>query len=292
MRKLLPGQKCEVWTAAPTGADPVLRFETTRCRLEAPNWVAAGDALLLNGDGLLWQLDLSPAARLNRIDVTGVPQLNNDHALDPDGDHIYLSGYDRQIYRAPVRGGAATLITRGAGAGVHHYLHGVHPRGDRLAFVGLEPGPGRARGDVFTMSVDGGDYRRLTTGPGHSDGCEYSPDGEWIYFNTELFDGHAQIARMRPDGGGLERLTFDDNVNWFPHLSPDGRWAAYLAFAPGTEGHPSNVRVEVRVVPVNDWSSAVTVARVLGGQGTLNSPGWAPDSSAFAYVAYPREKPG
>lgn len=291
LRKLLPGQTCQVWTASPTGEDPVKRFETSLCRLEAPNWLSSGDALVLNGDGLLWRLSLSEERQLDAIEVTGAPQLNNDHVLDPDGEYIYLSAYDRQIYRAPVRGGAAELITKDPSVQVLHYLHGVHPRGDRLAFIGLQPagGDGPAQADVFTMSVDGGDYRRLTSGPGNSDGCEYSSDGNWIYFNTELFDGHAQIARMRPDGSGLEQLTSDDCVNWFPHISPDGKWVTYMAFPPGTQGHPSNVWVDMKLVALDDWSTVTTVDRLFGGQGTFNAPSWAPDSSAFAYVSYPIE---
>lgn len=290
IRKLLPGQSCQVWTAGAEGGEPALRFETTRCRLESPNWLSGGDALICNADGLLWRLSLSPTPRLDPIEITGGQQFNNDHVLDPDGRHIYLSAYDRQLYRAHVDGGAAELITGNPPVPVLHYLHGVHPGGHRLAFVGL-PADGSTRGDVYTMSTGGGDYRRLTSGPGHSDGCEYSPDGEWLYFNTEMFDGRAQIARVRPDGSDLEQLTFDDHVNWFPHISPNGRWATYIAFPPGTAGHPSNVWIDIKVVDLKDWSSAITRVRVFGGQGTLNTSTWAPDSSAFAYVSYPMAEP-
>lgn len=294
VRKLLPGQTCQIWTAGPAGANPVMVFETSGCRLESPNWLSCGNALILNGEGLLWRLSLPPTPLLEQIEVTGVPLLNNDHVLAPDGEHIYLSAYDRQLYRAHVRGGAAELITVDSSVEVLHFLHGVHPRGDQLAFIGLPSASGdkQAQGNVFTMSVGGGDYRMLTHGRGHSDGCEYSPDGEWIYFNTELFDGHAQIARIRPDGSGVEQLTFDDHVNWFPHISPDGQWATYISFEPGTEGHPSNVWVDVRLVALDDWSSATTVAPVFGGQGTLNTSSWSPDSSAFAYVSYPASAAG
>lgn len=291
---LLSGQKCQVWTTGPAGGNPVKQYETAELLLSSPNWLSSGDALVLNSGGVLWRLSLSAARQLDRIKITGVPELNNDHVLDPDGEHIYVSAYDRQLYRAPVGGGVATRITGEPSAGgVLHFLHGVHPRGDRLAFIGLRPVPGssRSQADVFTMAASGDGYRRLTAGPGPSDGCEYSPDGEWIYFNTEIFDGHAQIARIRPDGSDLEQLTFDESVNWFPHISPDGRWAAYIAFPPGTEGHPPNVWVDLKIVELDDWSSAAPVVHLFGGQGTLNTPSWAPDSSAFAYVSYPMISP-
>jgi Tol biopolymer transport system component len=288
MLKLMPGQTCQIWTVDPTGTDHVKQFETSDYLLESPNWLSSGDAIVLNGDGALWRLDLSTERHLERVAITGIPQLNNDHVLDPDGEHIYLSAYDWQMYRAPVRGGAAALITTDPPfESILHFLHGVHPRGDRLAFIGILPATGWAQSDVFTMSVKGDDYRQLTSGPGPSDGCEYSPDGEWIYFNTELLDGHAQIARIRPDGSGLEQLTSDEYANWFPHISPDGRWAAYVSFPPGTAGHPPNVGIDVKVVALDDWSSAKPVAHLCGGQGTLNTNSWAPDSSAFAYVSYP-----
>ena len=125
------------------------------------------------------------------------PTTQNDHVLDPDGKHIYLSAYDGQIYRAEVLGGVAELVTKEPPAdGLLHYLHGVDPSGNRLAFIGIQVGTGKLVGASRRLHHvgNGGDYRQLTSGPGPSDGCEYTPDGEWLYFNTEMFDGHAQIA--------------------------------------------------------------------------------------------------
>jgi Tol biopolymer transport system component len=157
-----------------------------------------------------------------------------------------------------------------------------------LAFVGLEPKDGNwwARANVFTMPSTGGEEHRLTHGTDPSDGCEYSPDGEWIYFNTEGFSpGHAQIARMRCDGFGLEQLTFDERVNWFPHLAPDGAYAVYLSFPSGTRGHPAGLHVELCLVQ-NDWTKALWRIPVFGGQGTINVNSWAPNSDRFAFVSY------
>jgi len=47
----------------------------------------------------------------------------------------------------------------------------------------------------------------LTTAKGLDDGPEYSPNGKYIYFNSER-TGHMQIWRMRDDGGEQEQITF------------------------------------------------------------------------------------
>lgn len=139
-----------------------------------------------------------------------------------------------------------------------------------------------------TISADGTDLRQLTDDDAPTDGCEYSPDAEWILFNTERFDGHAQVARIRTDGTGLEQLTFDERVNWFPHIAPTGTHAYYLAYPAGTTGHPADRDVEVRLVEGDGWDEVTTVTRFNGGQGTMNVNGWDPTGTRFAVVAYPR----
>ena len=99
--------------------------------------------------------------------------------------------------------------------------------------------------------------------------------------------GHAQIARIADADGSMERLVTSDTVDWFPHLSPDAQHAAYISFPPGTLGHPPDVDVEVRVVATTEWTDPVQRYAVFGGQGTINVNSWAPDSSRFAFVAYP-----
>jgi Tol biopolymer transport system component len=129
----------------------------------------------------------------------------------------------------------------------------------------------------------------MTEGVNTYDGPEFSPDGAWIYYNSEeaaTRPGHAQIFRMTPDGGGREQLTFDERVNWFPHLTPDGGSFAYISYEPGTVTHPADLPVELRVLPAGGGEPR-TVVRLFGGQGTLNTNSWAPDSRRFAFVAYP-----
>jgi Tol biopolymer transport system component len=294
-RELAEGQTCQVWAHDIDTGENTLLFKTTELLLEAPNWTLQGDALILNGAGLLWRLQIQNP-NLEHIEIDGAPPFNNDHVLDPDGEHIFLSTYDDwQIYRARLNGGSATRITGKDGPeGLFHFLHGVSPDGERLAFVGVNAEANEASlhfisAEIYTIKSDGTDYRQITTGGAQADGPEYSPDGEWLYFNTEVFSKNAQIARMRPDGSELTQLTFSETVNWFPHLSPDGRTAVYLAFPPGTTGHPADKWVELMVVRNGEWQRAVCAARLFGGQGTINVNSWSPDNRRFAYVTYPIE---
>lgn len=281
-------------------------FSVDDLLLEAPNWTLDGRSLILNGDGRLWRLDLNDSpdggsleASLENIPLVGVPELNNDHVLAPDGQHIFLSANDGHIYRSKLQGGPASRIT--ADDGFFHFLHGVRPDGHELAYVGIEAGDFTRPGSIMTIPSCGGPPTPIAThmpgsDQGHCDGPEYSPDGEWLYFNTEACTsepGHAQLARVpaRPGTGGeIERLLTSDTVDWFPHLSPDARFASYLRFPAGTKGHPSDLPVDVVVVSTTDWTKPLHTFALFGGQGTLNVNSWAPDSTKFAYVAYPVEK--
>jgi len=292
-RRLAPGQRCRVIVADTLRGTRETIHESSSLLLEAPNWTH-DDQLVLNGDGVLWMLALEPGSTPRQIPLAGIPELNNDHVLAPDGTTIYLSANDWQIYAASLSGGAARRITPDHD-GRMHFLHGVSPDGATLAYIGIDPGGDVpwASASVHLMAVDGTADRRIDEAGSPADGSEFSPDGSWIYFNTELFSsapGHAQLARMRPTGSGVEQLTFDARVNWFPHLSPDGRRLVYLSFPTGTEGHPADLPVELRLVRDDDWRSTETVASLIGGQGTLNVNSWSPDGTRFAYVDYPRDR--
>ncbi|MEV6301116.1 hypothetical protein AB0M02_17035 [Actinoplanes sp. NPDC051861] len=261
--------------------ESVLVHTSTTVHFEAPNWSARGD-LILNGDGLLWSLPADGSAPPRQIPLDGVPELNNDHVLAPN-DRIFLSANDGHIYEAPLSGGSARRITH---EDRMHFLHGVSPDGSTLAYVGIEQQRWDA-GSLLTISSDGGPSTRLTEADGGpDDGPEYSPDGTWIYFNTERFSPNAQIARIRPDGTGMEQLTVDDRVNWFPHLTADGSRAVHLSYPPGTRGHPADLPVELRLVEGDAWAEARTIVTLRGGQGTINVNSWSPDCQHFAYVDY------
>jgi Tol biopolymer transport system component len=214
------------------------------------------------------------------IDTGFATGCNNDHGLSPDGRWLAISdqsqGGKSVIYILPVEGGTPRRITPLAPS----YWHGWSPDGRTLAYCAERNGAF----DVYTISVDGGEETRLTTAPGLDDGPEYSPDGQYIYFNSER-TGRMQIWRMKTDGSSQEPVTADGYNNWFPHLSPDGKWIVFLSYEPEVKGHPANKDVMLRLMPAGGGEIRV-LAKLFGGQGTINVPSWSPDSGSLAFVSY------
>jgi TolB protein len=250
--------------------------------IQAPNWMVDGKSLIYNSEGSLFKFDLK--SHTPTVLNTGIAKNNNnDHVLSFDGKMLVISSGDGGPsigYTAPSAGGEATRVTQtGQGAS---YMHGWSPDNKYLVFCGER----NKEYDVYRIPAAGGPEERLTTTPGLDDGPEYSPDGKYIYFNS-VRSGLMQIWRMKADGSEQTQLTNDDYNNWFPHISPDGKWIEYITFlksevSPGD--HPFYKHVYLRVMPVGGGPSKV-VAYLYGGQGTINTPSWAPDSKHLAFVS-------
>ncbi|MCC7492150.1 MAG: PD40 domain-containing protein [Fimbriimonadaceae bacterium] len=285
------GRRALLTTIAIDGQDRRTVYQTAE-QLEAPNWSPDGRWLVYNAAGALWRIPPDGSAAPQRIDTGGVDRLNNDHVIAADGATIYFSAAGH-LYAVPFAGGSPRRISNDQDPArrFQYYLHGVSPDGTTLAYVGVEQRDGATRADLWTIPTAGGPDTRLTDYPAPDDGPEYSPDGEWIYFNSEraaTVAGHAQCFRMRPDGRGVEQLTHDERVNWFPHIAPDGAWVVYLSFPPGTLGHPADRDVILRRMRP-DGSEQRDLLAFWGGQGTINVNSWSPCSQRLALVVYERE---
>jgi TolB protein len=256
---------------------------------EAPNWSRDGKFLIFNRDGTLHRLALD-GSEPTLIPTAPQVHCNNDHGISPDGQFLAISDQSTEdkksrIYIVPIAGGTPRQITTNAPS----YWHGWSPDGKTLAFTGERNG----NFDIYSIPAAGGEETRLTTAEGLDDGPEYSPDGAWIYFNSER-TGHMQIWRMKADGSQQEQVITEESNDWFPHISPDSQWMVYLAYEKGVTGHPGGKDVELRLMSMKDKSIKV-LARLFGGQGTINVPSWSPDSLKLAFVSYqqlPEESPG
>ena len=251
----------------------------TRDHIEAPNWSRDGQMLLFNSGGHIYRLPAKGGDPV-MIDTGFANRCNNDHGLSPDGTQLAISdqsqGGKSLIYIVPFSGGTPRRITPVGPS----YWHGWSPDGSTLAYCAERGG----EFDVYTVPAAGGEEKRLTTAKGLDDGPEYTADGKFIYFNSDR-TGTMQIWRMKPDGADQEQVTRDDFNNWFAHPSPDGKWIVFLSYEKEVTGHPENKPVRLRLMPLGG-GPIQELARLFGGQGTINVPSWSPDSKQVAFVSY------
>ena len=70
-------------------------------------------------------------------------------------------------------------------------------------------------------------------------------------------------------------------------MSPDGKWIAYISFGDDIDPitHPGGKSVSLKLMPINGGFPR-TIAYLYGGQGTINTPSWSPDSKQIAFASY------
>jgi Tol biopolymer transport system component len=277
-----PALESTLETVAVASTDRNIVYHTTN-HIEAPNWSPDGTYLLFNQMGRIYKLPTTNGHAPQLVDTGVAVKCNNDHGISPDGTLLAISDQTlaaahSRIFVVPIGGGEARLLTPVGPS----YFHGWSPDGKTLAFCGDRTN----EFDIYTVPVEGGPETRLTTATGLDDGPDYSPDGKYIYFNSER-SGTMQIWRMNADGSDQTQITSDDYQNWFAHPSPDGRSLAFISYpkAVSSGDHPANKDVLLRLMTLSDKKIRV-LAKLFGGQGTINVSSWSPDSRNVAFVSY------
>lgn len=262
---------------------------------EAPNWSPDGTYLISNSGGKIYRLTLkdNAAAEPKALAIPAAYECNNDKAISPDGKRLAYSATapgakGSQVFLSDADGAHSVLRAATAPS----YFHGWSPDGSTLAFVAQRNGSGQF--DIYRVPAAGGAEERLTTNPHHDDGPDYSPDGKWIYINSDR-SGKEAIWRFPADGAGrndekVEMVVNDELEDWFPHISPDGTKLVYIGYPTGTPTHnPRDVAIRIKLAAISQGKVAAekkTLIEAMGGQGTMNVNSWAPDSMRFAYVTY------
>jgi tricorn protease-like protein len=77
-------------------------------------------------------------------------------------------------------------------------------------------------GDLWTVSRDGGQATRLTTGTGIETDPVFSPDGTMIAFTGE-YDGNTDVFVVPASGGIPRRLTYHPAADYAVGWTPDGK---------------------------------------------------------------------
>jgi Tol biopolymer transport system component len=263
---------------------------------EAPNWSPDGKYLISNSGGAIYKLSFKRDGSTDTPIKLALPadyRCNNDKAISPDGKQLAFSATlppakNSQVFLAEASGANPKLMTQDTPS----YFHGWSPDGKTLAFVAQRHGDGQY--DIYGIPAGGGAETRLTMNPHQDDGPDYSPDGQWIYINSDRSGKQAvwrfPAAGAGPDDARAVMVVNDGLEDWFPHISPDGSKLVYIGYPAGTPTHnPRDVKIALKLVAISHGTVAKTpktLVEATGGQGTMNVNSWAPDSQRFAYVSY------
>jgi tricorn protease len=164
-------------------------------------------------------------------------------------------------------------------------------------------------GDLWIVSRDGGDARRLTSGAGVEILPSFSPDGTMIAFTGE-YDGNRDVYVIPVTGGVPRRLTFHPADEYVLGWTPDGKKILFASWGnsfrhfedqlytvPVEGGFPTKLPVPIGeeaqfspdgthlvYVPHLQWQAAWK--RYHGGQTT---PIWVADLKDSSVVKIPRD---
>ena len=92
-------------------------------------------------------------------------------------------------------------------------------------------------GDLWIVSREGGDAKRLTTGVGIETNPVFSPDGSMIAFTGE-YDGNTDVYVLPAAGGVPKRLTYHPGADLVSGWTNDGKRVLFASGRNSYSGFP------------------------------------------------------
>jgi dipeptidyl aminopeptidase/acylaminoacyl peptidase len=178
------------------------------------------------------------------------------------------------VYQVGVRAdggpeGSPVRLTNGLGA------HSISLSGDgkRLAYSVWTIRSNIWRAPIpATGSGSDSAAERVTVGNQNIEGLSLSPDGRWLYFDSNR-DGNQDLFRVALSGGEPEQLTTNPRDDFYPNVSPDGRFVAFHSVR-------ENGRRAIVVIPSGGGPEQIVHA----GSGEDRLATWSHDGRRIAFA--------
>lgn len=232
-----------------------------------------------------------------QADGTGVVQLTRNEAYDgnpvwtPDGRFIVFASErdgNAEVYRMRADGSDLVNLTRHPGADGHPK---VSPDG-RLIYFNSNRSSDPAtfssgtmdrehNHEIYTMTLDGGDVRRVTDLPDWDTYPTVSPDGRQLLWRRIAPTGgksesgrNSEVFWMDLETGEQKNLTANQAYDGWPAWSPDGKRIAFASNRANAEFEAFDI-----FVAAADGSNPVRVSFGDGieGRGSWTKPSFSAD---------------
>jgi TolB protein len=202
--------------------------------------------------------------------ATANRSLNNFPNWSPDGDAILYTSY-RYLNRPFLflssrgQGKPGRLLSR-LGDARAQYRGVFAPDHEKMALV-MSDGESS---HIYSVTLDGRNLTRLTSGRAIDVSPSFSPDGKRIAFVSDR-TGAPQVYLMDADGANERRLTYDGAYNTNPSWSPDGLWIAYETRVNG--------QFDLWLIDPEGVTNVPLVTHPRNDEG----PSWAPNSRMIVF---------
>jgi Tol biopolymer transport system component/DNA-binding winged helix-turn-helix (wHTH) protein len=238
------GSTTHLWRIKATGGAPEI-LDTVGKSVQSPALSLQAHRLAYTqplDDVDVWRLELDTQRRsTSQIELIASTFWDHGPDYSPDGGKIVFasarSGGDG-IWVCDSDGSKPRLlIDRGP------YVSGTprwSPDGRWIAFDSRFNDPDTAGNpDIYIISADGSQPRRLTTDPAEDIVPSWSRDGRWIYFSS-MRSGTQQIWKAPVEGGTAVQVTNQGGFESYESL--DGNYLYYTK----ARGHPGIWRIPIR----------------------------------------------
>ena len=223
------------------------------------------------------------ALMLTAAAPAAVPACLEQPAASPDGREVaFVAGGG--VWTVPVAGGDASPLVANLGEVLRPRYS---PDGRRLAFVSSRTG----NGDLYVLTLDTGDLKRVTVDESPDRLDAWSPDGKFLYYSSggREVGGTSDVYRVAVDGGTPMPVVAEPfGGDFYAAPAPDGHTVAFCgggAMAASQWWRHGHAHIDCCSIWTTDGAPKPTYARLTDDLSKHLWPMWSPDGRTLYYMS-------
>lgn len=206
-----------------------------------------------------------------RNDGSELQRLTDERGQDssprwsPDGQQIVFISQGNGVFTSRQDGSDRRKLRS---AGVFSVNPQWSPLGDAIAYEVI----GDRGVEVYLVTTDGQEFRRVTENTINEMNLNWSPDGEWLVLAVEFSFRTTNIYKVRPDGSDWTPVTTGRRVHdTSPVWSPDGD---YIVFVRNDRSRRTLILSDV---------NGTTERKLIPNLDQINAVTWSPDGEWIVF---------